>query len=98
MKLRYTLPALADLESILEYIGERSPQGAKRVRERIKQSTELLLRHPHIGVRTSDPDIRRTHAFPYPYLIFYEATEGEIVIHAIRHGRRDPDTMPGTSR
>jgi hypothetical protein len=26
MRLRYTLPALADLTSILDYIAERSPQ------------------------------------------------------------------------
>jgi hypothetical protein len=27
VKLRYTLPALADLNSILDYIAVRSPQG-----------------------------------------------------------------------
>jgi hypothetical protein len=25
-----------------------------------------------------------------PYLIFYEATDAEIIIHALRHGARDP--------
>ena len=94
MRLRYTLPAVADLESILEYIGERSPQGAKRVRARIKEATQLLLKHPHIGVRTADPVIRRTMAYPYPYLIFYEAGGREILVHAIRHGARDPESMP----
>jgi plasmid stabilization system protein ParE len=29
MRLRYTLPALADLASILDYIADRSPQGAE---------------------------------------------------------------------
>ena len=32
MRLRYTLPALADLTSILDYIADRSPQGATRIR------------------------------------------------------------------
>jgi toxin ParE1/3/4 len=32
---------------------------------------------------------------PYPYLIFYEATDGEIIIHAVRHAVRDPSSMPG---
>jgi toxin ParE1/3/4 len=27
---------------------------------------------------------------PYPYLIFYEATDAEIIIHAVRHGARNP--------
>jgi toxin ParE1/3/4 len=26
---------------------------------------------------------------PYPYLIFYEATDDEFIIHAVRHGARD---------
>jgi toxin ParE1/3/4 len=30
-------------------------------------------------------------------LIFYEATETEIIIHAVRHAARDPAEMPGSS-
>ena len=33
--LRYTRPALADLEEILAYIRDRSPQGARRVQRRL---------------------------------------------------------------
>jgi toxin ParE1/3/4 len=34
---------------------------------------------------------------PYPYLIFYQATEEELVIHAVRHMARDPSSMPGSA-
>lgn len=88
MRLRYTLPALADLESILEYIAERSPEGASRVHHRIRAITDLLLRYPLAGAVTDDPTIRRISARPYPYLVFYEATGDEIIIHAVRHGAR----------
>ncbi len=97
MRLRYTLPALADLEAILDYIAEQSPQGAHRVQARIHSIIDLLLLHPGIGTRTDDPTIRRMTAAPYPYLIFYEATEAEIIIHAVRHAARDPSSMPGTA-
>lgn len=97
MKLRYTLPALADLNSILDYISAHSPQGAKRVQRRIQRVIDLLLVHPDIGVRTDDPAIRRLSSPPYPYLIFYEITETEIVIHAIRHAARDLSGMPGSA-
>lgn len=90
MKLRYTLPALADLSSILQYIAEHSPQGARRVQIRLQTMIDLLLIHPHIGIRTDDPTIRRLTTTPYPYLIFYEAAETEIIIHAVRHAARDP--------
>ncbi len=95
MRLRYTLPALADLNAVLDHIAAHSPQGARRVQRRIQAITELLSLHPGIGRRTDDPATRRMAASPYPYLIFYEATGAEIIIHAVRHAARDPSGMPG---
>jgi plasmid stabilization system protein ParE len=82
---------------ILDYIAEHSPQGANRVQARIKSVIELLTSHPQIGVRTEDPSIRRLTTLPYPYLVFYEVTETEIIVHAVRHAARDPLGMPGRS-
>jgi plasmid stabilization system protein ParE len=95
VRLRYTRPALADLAAILDYIADRSPQGARRVQARIQAVTDLLLQYPRMGRRTSDPAIRRMATTPYPFLVFYEATESEIIIHAVRHAARDPSGMPG---
>ncbi|MBC9881447.1 type II toxin-antitoxin system RelE/ParE family toxin [Bradyrhizobium sp. INPA01-394B] len=95
MNLRYTLPALADLDSILTYISASSPKGAARVQKRIQDVIGLLLLHPEIGLRTDDPDIRRLTTTPYPFLVFYEIGHEEIIIHAIRHAARDPGGMPG---
>ena len=96
MKLRYTRPALADLESILDYIAAHSPQGARRVQGHLQAVIDLLLVHPRIGRRTDDPLIRRMTAARHPYLVFYEIGEDEIIIHAVRHNARDPGTMPGS--
>jgi len=68
VKLRYTLPALAD--SILDTIAAQSPQGAERVQGRIQRIIGLLLVHPDIGIRTDDPAIRRLTTPPYPYFVF----------------------------
>jgi toxin ParE1/3/4 len=97
VRLHYTLPALADLSAILDYIDVHSPQGARRVQARIQALADLLLQHPHIGRRTSDPAIRRMTTTPYPYLVFYEITETEIIAHAVRHAARDPSGMPGSA-
>jgi toxin ParE1/3/4 len=97
VRLRYTLPALAELDAVLNHIAGRSPQGVRRIQTRMKAIIDLLLLHPNIGRRTNDPSIRRMTVSPYPYLIFYEVTETEIVIHAVRHGARDPSSMPGAS-
>jgi toxin ParE1/3/4 len=84
VKLRYTLPALADLSSILNYIAAHSPQGAKHVQAII----DLLSLHPDIGTHTDNPAIRRLPTPPYPYLVFYEATETEICPSAAKLPRR----------
>ena len=98
MKVRYTTRALADLDSILDYVVAQSPQGAKRVHARIRFVIDLLSTHPHIGVRTDDPVIRRLTTPPYPYLIFYEVADDAIIIHAVRHAARDPSEMPGSAQ
>ena len=94
MRLRYTAPALSDLESILDYVVDRSPQGAVLIHARIRAVTDLLLRYPQAGAVTDDPTIRRVTTRPYPYLIFYEATDDEIIVHAVRHGARNPSDNP----
>lgn len=97
MRLRYTRPALADLDDILDYTAVRSPQSAARVHARIDAVLQLLLRHPNIGARTDDPTVRRITTKPYPYLIFYEVAGDDLVVHAVRHGARDPSDMPGAT-
>jgi toxin ParE1/3/4 len=93
MKLRYSPSALADLESILAYIAERSPQGADKVHFRVRAVMDLLSQHPLMGARTEDPKIRRLILSPYPYLILYEPAEDEIIIRAVRHAARKPSRL-----
>lgn len=95
MKLRYTRPALADLTNILDYVVERSPQGAARVHARIEIVLDLILACPQIGAPTDEPGLRRVNVRPYPYLIFYEVAGNEVIVHAVRHAARDPSGMPG---
>lgn len=66
-----------------------------RVKRRVEAIIELILLHPLVGATTDDPSIRRMITRPYPYLVFYEATKNELIIHAIRHAARDPSSMPG---
>jgi hypothetical protein len=43
--------------------------------------SNLLLQYPHAGQLTSKSRLRRVVASPYPYLIFYQVTGDEIIIH-----------------
>lgn len=90
MKLRYTPDAIADLRNVLAYIERQSPQGASEVRAPIQQLINLTLDHPYAGARTGSKRLCRLVARPYPYLIFYEVADDEIVIHGVRHSARRP--------
>lgn len=94
MRLRYTPEALAELDALVADIAAHSPQGAKRVLARIDAMTTLMLHHPRSGQPTSLGGMRRMVVTPYPYLIFYEPGDGEIIVVGIRHGARDPSSMP----
>lgn len=98
MRLRYTSEALADLAQVLGGLAGHSPQGAKRVRARIRKAVALLAEHPFSGQRTSYPTMRRVVLAPYPYLIFYRVTETEMVVLGVRHAARDPAAMPDAPR
>ncbi|WP_246685647.1 MULTISPECIES: type II toxin-antitoxin system RelE/ParE family toxin [unclassified Methylobacterium] len=55
---------------------------------------DLLLLHPESGRGTRLSEPRRIAANPYPYGVFYEVSGDTIVVIAIRHAARDPDSMP----
>jgi len=42
MKLCYTPRALSDLQSIFQFIDERSPRGARNVKRAIQKTIELI--------------------------------------------------------
>ncbi|MBS9478628.1 type II toxin-antitoxin system RelE/ParE family toxin [Ancylobacter sp. VKM B-3255] len=94
MRLRYTRPAVADIRELAAYIAAHSPQSARRVSQRLRALIEHLPDQPFLGPQTEHPAIRRLTAWPYPYVIFYEVTPDAVIIHAVRHARRDPASMP----
>jgi addiction module RelE/StbE family toxin len=90
VKLRFTKRAVRQIEEIIDAITLESPQGARRVRERMQSITTLLIEHPQIGQQTDVAGIRRMLVSPYPYLIFYRVTEDAVIVQRVRHAARDP--------
>lgn len=93
-RVRWTLPAADDFESLARQIEEDSDfiESQKTVR-RILESIEGLLIHPHRGQKLEDyPQLRRL-VVP-GFNIFYQVFEGEKVIEMTRilHQRQNlPD-------
>jgi toxin ParE1/3/4 len=94
LRLRYTRRGATELDEVLRAIAEQSPQGSQNVQRRIQTFIALLLQHPFAGQRVSKNSLRRVVVTPYPYLIFYRATDDEIIIHGVRHAARNPAAMP----
>lgn len=96
-ELRFAPEALAELDEILTYINEKSPQGSLRVQGCVQAAVNALRQFPHTGqvVGMQPPPVRRVLATPYPYAVFYEIAADEIIIVGVRHTARDPASMPG---
>lgn len=91
MKLRFTLRAAQDLNDVADYIHERSPQAAVRVRAAILESLQHLVLFPQIGRRQHVGGVRKLVTRRYPYLVYYTVDDesDEILILAIQHPARE---------
>lgn len=91
MKVLFTERAGDELEAILTYIRDFSPQGASRVKAAIRRALLDLELFPHAGRSQTVPGVRRIVARPYPYNIFYMVNdeEGEVLILSVQHAARD---------
>ncbi|MBY6242974.1 type II toxin-antitoxin system RelE/ParE family toxin [Methylosinus sp. Sm6] len=94
MKLRWTAPALRDLEAIGDYIARDNPAAADRVVTRILDQAELLAVHAHAGRAGRVPETREMIVSDSPFVLPYRV-RGEVVeVLAVFHGSRQwPDSF-----
>jgi toxin ParE1/3/4 len=87
MKLRFAPRAAQDLADIADYIRERNPSAALRVRAAILESLQSLVLFPHIGRRQNVGGVRKLVTQRYRYLVYYTADDeaDEIVVLTIQH-------------
>jgi toxin ParE1/3/4 len=90
MKVRYTLRAQADLDSIFTYLDALAPAGAQSVKSTIERRIALLGEFPHIAPETEAPGIHELTIIRYPYQVYYEVSGDEVWILHIRHSARRP--------
>lgn len=86
MKLRYERGALVDLDQIFAYIAADNRAAAARLVARIEEAARQIAATPYIGEAAHNPRFRRLPVGNY--LIVYEVSQDEVVIHYVRHGAR----------
>lgn len=91
-RIVWTESARKDLDSVLEYIAEDSPQGAAILLNEVLRAAESLDRlcdRGRIVPELGDPTIRET--FVGRYRLLYEVAGAEVRIVGVLHGARDFD-------
>lgn len=92
MRLRWTTPALRDLEAIGDFIARDNPAAAARIVNLILDQAEGLKHHPFIGRLGRVPETREWVLGEAPFLLPYRVRDEVIEILAVLHSsRRWPD-------
>jgi toxin ParE1/3/4 len=91
MKLRWTGPALTDLDRIATFNEQRSVGWARLVNHRIVERCQSLLRHPAQG-RPILSSSRRVLSIPdVQYVVSYDVLGDEVRILRVRSTREIQD-------
>lgn len=88
-RVRWTSPALADLDAIQDYLAERNPAAASRLVNDILDRTDALLAaNPELGRRGRVAGTRELVLPKTSYVVAYRVMEA-VEILAIMHGARE---------
>lgn len=87
MKLFWRPLAIADRESIFEFISRDNPLAAIELDERIGIDAERLLQHPQIGRRGRAKGTRVRVVHPN-YLLVYRVLDDCVEILRVKHAAR----------
>jgi plasmid stabilization system protein ParE len=88
-RIRFSVAALGDLESIQTYIRADNPQAADSVRHRIIECIEMLATQPNLGRPGRVPGTRELVIAGTPFIApYWLPRPNEIEILAVIHGAR----------
>ena len=76
---------------ILEFYYQRnqSKTYSQKIYNEIRNSVRLLTKQPRLGLKTDDPTVRAL--IVGDFIIFYEYTDSEIIVHTIWDCHQNPD-------
>lgn len=94
MNIVYAASAQKDLESLVSFIAEDSPQNAAMVLDRIEEQIKLLATQPQMGRPGRVPQTRELVVANTPFIIPYQVKGGVLIILRVYHSsRRWPETF-----
>jgi plasmid stabilization system protein ParE len=90
-KIIWSKRATIKLYNILEFyiLRNKSKTYSSRLYTKINKEIKLLQNSPELGIKTTEEAIRGL--IVESYIIYYQVTENEIVIHSIWDFRQNPE-------
>jgi toxin ParE1/3/4 len=88
LKIRWTRPALADLEAIGDFIARDNPAAAKRTVVGLIASVDALRDHPNLGRPGRLTGTRELIVSGTPYVVPYRVLGEDVEILAVFQGAR----------
>lgn len=89
MRIRWTMPAAADLENIKNYLMQHYPQFAEPTVRTIYQRIRLLKESPYRGRPGHRAGTRELVVSPLPYVVVYRVQPDAVEVLHIYHGAQD---------
>jgi toxin ParE1/3/4 len=86
MRVRWTAPALRDLEAIGDYSARENPAAAAGIVNRILDQADLLASYPHAGRAGRVPGTRELVISNTPFILPYRVREEAVEVLAVFHG------------
>ncbi len=88
MSVRWTKPALRDLEEIGDFIARDNALAAAKTVAAILDQAEALATHPHLGRAGRIAGARELVVAQTPFVVPYRVVEDDVQILAVFHGAR----------
>jgi plasmid stabilization system protein ParE len=90
VRIRFARRAVADVESIADYVRRSSPSSGKSVEKAIRDAIRLLSDFPKLGRERAGLGVRMLNVPRYPYTVYYRLEGYDVWIIHVRDGRRRP--------
>lgn len=89
--------AVEDLTEIYAWYERQRSGLGEELLAAVRNSLDSIGRHP-LANAVVRRDYRRALVKRFPYSIFYKVTEHEIIVRAVMHNSRNPETWKGRLR
>jgi toxin ParE1/3/4 len=89
MQLKWSVPAIRDLQEAGNYVAAENPQSANKMAARMLEAVEYLLEYPGIGREGRVADTRELVVTGTPFIVIYRLRAPTVhILRVLHHARQ----------